>query len=595
MELSRLSQSTVLSDALVDVAATRERTRRGRVARIAAFLAVVAGWLWWRALTNQALRPDLPSVSIPPDYLFPLLLVLILGGVILVPMLGAGRSPHVTFHPSEIDTTIDDVKGIDTVRDEVVKTLNLFLAHKTFRDQMGGTPRRAILFEGPPGTGKTYMAKAMANEAGVPFLFVSSSAFQSMYYGQTNRKIRSYFKALRKAARKEGGAIGFIEEIDAIGASRRGMGSGGGEGVSGVVNELLIQLQSFDEPPFGTRFVNTFIDRLNRFVPSTRQISKKRAGAANILVVGATNRAADLDPGLLRPGRFDRSVYFGLPGRPGRREIIDFYLDRKAHAPELDDPERRDALSAMTMGYSPVMIEHLFDEALVWALRRGGDALNWDDVQQAKMTEELGLTEQTVYTEAERRTVATHEAGHATVAHLVGAGRKLEVLSIIKRRDSLGLLAHSDEEERFTQTRSEIEARIDIAFGGMVAEELWFGESGSGPSGDLTGATKAAATMVGALGMGDRLISFEAANMGNGADLVAKVLALDSARDATEEILQASKARVDELLDQNRDIVEALRDALLDREELIGTEIVDVIRRVRGSEQLVINLTEVAP
>ncbi|MCP3936461.1 MAG: hypothetical protein GY708_13930 [Actinomycetia bacterium] len=288
-------------------------------------------------------------------------------------------------------------------------------------------------------------------------------------------------------------------------------------------------------------------------------------------------------------------MYFGLPGRPGRREIIDFYLDRKAHVAELDDPERRDALSAMTMGYSPVMIEHLFDEALVWALRRGGDALNWDDVQQAKMTEELGLTEQTVYTEAERRTVATHEAGHATVAHLVGAGRKLEVLSIIKRRDSLGLLAHSDEEERFTQTRSEIEARIDIAFGGMVAEELWFGESGSGPSGDLAGATKAAATMVGALGMGDRLISFEAANMGNGADLVTKVLASESARDATEEILQASKARVDELLDQNRDIVEALRDALLDREELIGTEIIDVIRRVRGGEQLVIDLTEVAP
>ena len=136
------------------------------------------------------------------------------------------------------------------VVDEVVKTLNLFLAHKTFKDQMGGTPRRGILFEGPPGTGKTYLAKAMAREAGVPFLFVSSSAFQSMYYGQTNRKIRSYFKALRKAARREGGAIGFIEEIDAIGASRGGMGGGGGrEGVAGVVNELLIQLQSFDQPP----------------------------------------------------------------------------------------------------------------------------------------------------------------------------------------------------------------------------------------------------------------------------------------------------------------------------------------------------------
>ena len=108
--------------------------------------------------------------------------------------------------------------------EEVAKTLNLFLAHRTFSEQMGGSPRRAILFEGPPGTGKTYMAKAMAAEAGVPFLFVSSSAFQSMFYGQTNRKIRSYFKALRTYARREGGAIGFIEEIDAIGGARSNRG-----------------------------------------------------------------------------------------------------------------------------------------------------------------------------------------------------------------------------------------------------------------------------------------------------------------------------------------------------------------------------------
>src|SRR2546428_14106597 len=120
---------------------------------------------------------------------------------------------------------MDDVRGAGIVKEEVTRTLDLFLAHKTFRERMGGTPRRAILFEGPPGTGKTYMAKAMAREAGVPFLFVSSSAFQSMYYGQTNRKIRSYFRALRAFARKEGGAIGSIEEIDAIAAARSGMGA----------------------------------------------------------------------------------------------------------------------------------------------------------------------------------------------------------------------------------------------------------------------------------------------------------------------------------------------------------------------------------
>jgi len=593
MELSRLSESSVISSALVDVEVTRERTRRWRLRKLGVVLAGIAGFLWWRALTGQALMPDLPNIPLRSEYMFPIILILVLGIALLGPLLGAGRSPHVMFHPSEIDTTLDDVKGIDTVRDEVVKTLNLFLAHKTFRREMGGTPRKGVLFEGPPGTGKTYMAKAMARDAGVPFLFVSSSAFQSMYYGQTNRKIRNYFKALRNTARKEGGAIGFIEEIDAIGGARSGMGGGGGgrEGISGVVNELLIQLQSFDQPTFRVRMMNGVIDRVNRFLPSHQHIPKRRAGEANILVVAATNRAADLDPALTRPGRFDRSIYFGIPGRVGRRQIIDFYLDRKSHDPDLDTEERRDTLAAITMGYSPVMIEHLFDEALVWALKRGAGGLDWSDIQQAKMTEELGLTEQVVYTEAERRTIATHEAGHATVAHLVGAGRKLDVLSIIKRKEALGLLSHSDLEERFTKTRTEIEAGIDIAFGGMAAEEIWFGESGTGPSGDLTAATRTAAIMVGALGLGDSLISFDAANMGNGADVVAKVLASDQARAATEKILDESKARVTNMLSENRHLVEALRDALLEREELISEEILEVLAKaVADDDDLVLDI-----
>jgi cell division protease FtsH len=593
VELSNLGHHDVVEHALADVSASRERSRLRRVLKLAVFLAMVAGWMWWRALSGLSFFPGMPDLGISEEYLVPIMLVMVLGLVIVVPMLGAGRSPHVTYHPSEMTTTLDDVRGAPVVRDEVVKTLNLFLAHKTFRDELGGTPRRAILFEGPPGTGKTFMAKAMAKEAGVPFMFVSSSAFQSMYYGQTNRKIRSYFKALRIAARKEGGAIGFIEEIDAIGAARRGMSGGGGrEGISGVVNELLIQLQSFDEPPTGVRFRNWWIDRLNRFLPSHRQVSKITSSAANILIVGATNRAADLDPALLRPGRFDRSLHVGLPGREGRRDILDYYLDRKAHDEALDDDERRQALAAMTMGYSPVMLEHLLDEALVWAIRRGAKAMSWHDIQQAKLTEELGLKEMVVYTEAERRTIATHEAGHATIAHLIGAGRKLEVLSIIKRSEALGLLAHSDTEERFTRTRSEMEAQIRIAFGGMVAEELWFGESGTGPSGDLHSATAAAATMVGSLGLGGSLISYEAAEVPGAGNAVAKVLSNEDGRERVERILTEAKTEVSTLLENNRHLVEALRDALLACEELIGSEITDVLANAGdAADQLQIDLT----
>ena len=163
-----------------------------------------------------------------------LLLLFSMVGVLFGATLGAGRSPHTTFRPEQIKVTFDDVKGVDPVKEDVLRSLNLFLAHRAFTDEMGGTPRRGLLFEGLPGTGKTHMAKAMAREAGVPFLFVSATSFQSMYYGATARKIRSYFKALRKAARREGGAIGFIEEIDAIAMTRGGMGPRGATALSGA-------------------------------------------------------------------------------------------------------------------------------------------------------------------------------------------------------------------------------------------------------------------------------------------------------------------------------------------------------------------------
>jgi ATP-dependent Zn protease len=580
MDLKSLQQNRVSRGPAGDVARSREQSRQRRLARIALVMGFFCVWMWNRFLEGQAPVPT--SVHLNPmvaQALPMLLLVAVLGAAVLLPFLGAGRSPHVLYRSSEIDTSLADVKGMPVVVDEVVKSLNLFLAHKTFKERMGGTPRRAILFEGPPGTGKTYMARAMAREAEVPFLFVSSSAFQSMYYGQTNRKIRSYFKALRKAARAEGGAIGFIEEIDAIGASRAGMGGGNGrEGIAGVVNELLIQLQSFDAPPAGLKVGHWFVEHINRLLPPARQIRKRPTPYANILVIGATNRAADLDPALLRPGRFDRSIYFDLPSRAGRREIIDYYLSKKAHEPELDDDHRRDTMAAMTSGYSPVMIEHLLDEALVWALRRGAAQLNWADVQRAKMTEEIGLAQPVEYTEAERRTIATHEAGHATVAWLVGKSRKLEVLSIIKRKDALGLLAHSDREERFLKSQSELEGLVEIALGGLAAEEVFFGEISSGPSGDLQAATTLTAQMIGSLGMAGTLFSYEAMQMPQAANIVARVASSDDGKARIEERLAAARLRARTMLDEHRHVVEALRDALLERHELIGDEILDVIQ-----------------
>jgi cell division protease FtsH len=452
---------SVLRAADVDVGQARERRRQRRLARLAVVLWVATLAAWWRVLSGGSLNP-LDGFSIGPDAMLwmpAVLLVVLLGAVMLVPMAGQGRSPHLLYRPEQIEVGLEDVKGLGQLQDEVVKTLNLFLGYATFRDRLGGNPRRGILFEGKPGTGKTHMAKAMARHAGVPFLFVSATSFQSMWYGMTARKIRAYFKALRRIARQEGGAIGFIEEIDAIGGRRGGL-DGGGEGpvsagTGGVVNELLVQLQSFDTPPFGERLAGRLIDWVNGWLPAHAQFAKRPPRYNNILVIAATNRGESLDPALLRPGRFDRRLYFDLPNAGGRRELIDYFLARKAHDPELDDDTRRAELAHITFGYTPVMIEHLLDESLIWALRAGRDGMSWVDINQAKLSEEIGLKQPVAYSALEKEMVATHEAGHAVAAYLSGVGRRLEVLSIVKRRDALGLLDHNDTEERWTLTRTE--------------------------------------------------------------------------------------------------------------------------------------------
>jgi cell division protease FtsH len=195
-----------LSAGQADVGVSRERRRQRSLRRIALVLLVPMAWLWWRLVTGDPVNIADWRLPTPDPFLaVAMLLLLTMVVVLLGTTIGAGRSPHTTYRPEQIDITLDDVKGVDAVKEDVVRSLNLFLAHRTFTREMGGTPRRGLLFEGVPGTGKTHMAKAMAHEAGVPFLFVSATAFQSMYYGATARKIRSYFRALRKAARREAG------------------------------------------------------------------------------------------------------------------------------------------------------------------------------------------------------------------------------------------------------------------------------------------------------------------------------------------------------------------------------------------------------
>ena len=606
-----------------DVVVTRERLRRRRLTRIATWLSPLLALVAYRVWT---VGPGhvVPLPSIDPLYAMPavffIALIVLMGGM----HIGTGKSPHVVLRPEQIGVRLEDVVGIDVVKAEVIRSVQLFLSHATFAREMGGRPRRGLLFEGGPGTGKTYTAKALAAEAGVPFLFATATSFQSSYQGATQRKIRQYFRALRKIARKEGGAVGFIDEFDAIALQRGGMamtgatvasasaapstllGCGGLEGLpvlsaaapvqsafvgpgdAGMsVNELLVQMQSFEEPTTREKLLGRVIDAVNLLLPAARALPRPHSAPANILLIASTNRADALDPALLRPGRFDQRLSFELPPKASRRQLVDHFLARKAHAAELDGGERRDALAAVTQGYSPAMLEGLMDEALVCAISDGRTAMQWRDVERARLITDVGLGQPVEYTAHEARLIATHEAGHATVAWLVAPERRLEILTIIKRRDALGLLAHGDRDDVYTRSRTEMTGLVQIAMGGQCAEEIFFGDVSTGPGGDLQYATTVAAQMVGACGMTDTLVSYAAVQSGSfgGTNLVGQVLADGEGRARVEDLLQRQKVAVRGLLEANQHLVAALRDALLTRHELIGTEITDVLEAARASHE----------
>lgn len=569
MDISQLQHGAVVRSHDVDTTSARERQRQRRLWKLVVALGVPTVWFWWRELSGNPVRPGLPAIiRESPELALLVVLMSVMLLLMLVPYIGAGRSPHTVLRPEDSTVRLADVVGAKATTREAVDTLNIFLNHETFRSRMGGSARRGLLFEGPPGTGKTHLAKALAAEAGVPFLFVSASEFQSMFYGQTNRKVRTFFKALRKAARAEGGAIGFIEEFDAIGAARSGMGVGNSrEGGVGIVNELLVQMQSFELPTFGQRCRGGIIDRVNRLLPPARQFRRPALQQANVLVIAATNRAADLDPALLRPGRFDRTIHFDLPPRADRLEIADYYLQRKRHESGVSAAFVAD----LTAGYTPVRIEKLLDEALVVALRDGREAMTRDDIVSAQLVTEIGVSHDVGYHPDERRRIAVHEAGHALVAALTG--RDVKVASILRRSGSLGLVAHGEFEERYLKTPTEASDLMAVALAGRAAEIQEFGEASSGIASDLAAATNIAAQLVGMLGAGGSLLSLEAAHVPGAGNLVAKVFHDEPAREKADELMNNAAARAACAVLEHRRALLALADALCDCDELSGDEV----------------------
>jgi ATP-dependent Zn protease len=462
------------------------------------------------------------------------------------------RGGSEVIFPEDMDVRFTDVKGQDSVLGKVKETV-LFLEKPEAIEEKGGKVPKGILLWGPPGTGKTMMAKAVAGETSKPFLFIDPGAFIQMFMGVGVLKVKALFRKARKLSLKYGGMIMFFDEADSLGnrgiaaggqgpffrdrmsraahdgqhvcngfaylapttrqllernvpaadaegGPRRdgiiaGLGGMGGGGGMGVLPALLSELDGMEKP---RGFFNRQVRRMLGLKP--RKPPKYR-----ILTMMASNLPEALDPALLRPGRIDRMYKVGYPSKNGRLETFRRYLDRVSHTITEDELDR---ISTITPYYGGAQIEDLVNAALINAIEEGRDTVQWRDLVKAKQLKDLGPSEDVEYIERERHAVAVHEACHAVAAYRVRHHLTIDLATIEKGGTYLGMVASIPPEDQFTRWRSEYEADIMVSLASLAGERLFFEEdSSSGVSGDLEAATFIATFMEGYWGMGSTVAS----------------------------------------------------------------------------------------
>jgi cell division protease FtsH len=357
----------------------------------------------------------------------------------------------------------EEVQGVDAAKDELMDVTAWLQDPKRFAALGAQAPRGVLLF-GPPGTGKTMLARAVAAQAGVDFFSASGSSFVEMFVGRGAARIRRLFREARKAGR----AVIFIDELDAIGGGR---GGGGGDGGTSereqALNQLLVELDGFERDP------------------------------GMVIVIAASNHVDKLDRALLRPGRFDRQVLVSPPDRDGREAILRAHSKDKPLHPDLD---LRD-VARKTTGMTGAQLANALNEGAIIAGRAGRRAMAREDLDEALLRQSVGSEQTRRLNTEERRIVAYHEAGHALCRHLVG-GAPPEMLSIVPRGPALGFVASSPEEDSYLESKQELQNEIVTLLGGRAAEEEVFGTSFSGASGDLARVYAVCNQMVGEFGMG---------------------------------------------------------------------------------------------
>ena len=520
------------------------------------------------------------------------------------PFLLFGRMGRETLEPGDAnyDVKIEDVRGQKSAISEMVRILKLIERGRNYV-KAGGKRERGVLMVGPPGTGKTMLAKGIASSLHMPIIITSGSAFSGMFIGMDLVAVFMMVRAAKKKAKRWGGCAIFIDEFDALGSRRGGMGGMGGMMGGGQLglNMLLVQMDGVDNPGFFKklfrRMINVSLDGL--FVPREIRFNGTRMSFRvpplsppryNLFFMGATNRPQVLDEAVTRPGRFGRTITFRMPTREARKDIADLYFGKKNHEPDLDTPARRDEFARVTEGYSPAMIEQALSLALMYAFEDGRERFNWADMRESMGNIEAGLAEPVEYSERDKIAIARHELGHAVAARFYKPDHAHARLSIKMRKEALGHHRTVEQEEQFVKFRSQLAAEIRHTLGAIASERVFYGENSSGVSSDLQMATREACLMVGVVGMGpedlDPVASKKAANIGEyliSAAVVAgglmeggvngPVLGNPTTRRTVAQILGAAYIDDWRLMFVNQEAIDLASEALIAQGELIGDEI----------------------